>query len=48
MTAKRERSLLKIQGKIAEEMKRTSGYVPAGAGDIYTRYLERINATAGV
>ena len=48
MKAKRERSLLKIQGKIAEEMKRTSGYVPAGAGDIYTRYLERINATAGV
>ena len=48
MKETRERSLLKIQDKIAKEMKRTNGYIPDGATDSYTRYLELINATGGV
>jgi len=48
MKETRERSLLKIQAEIAKEMKRTQGYIPDGAADSYTRYLELINATGGV
>jgi len=48
MKARREKNLLNLRSKIKDEMERTNGYIPEGAGDAYTRYLELINATPGV